>query len=289
MKKIFLLLAVSLAMFSCVVDDEDRAHANADSPYIVGFNKASSVQSYVATGVVTDLNIPVILIGGKDGAPNASDISFNYELDATGTTAVLGDDFDFGSTVKTAVLKAGSTFVNIPLKINTGNIPTGATNVKIKLKITSATSDNTVVVGKQFESILITINGLCFSNLAKTYDLVTTRLATGAVYNLTGEVITSTGDGTYLTSSTGPYNNRGLVSAGAQVPSATPGFNFTDVCDAISLETQPLCNLYSNLVTQSAAQAAGSFKAANGVITILYTIEFAAGPRDYQGIYTPIP
>ncbi len=286
MKKIFLLLAVSFASVSCLVDDEDRQHANANSPYIVGFNKASSVQSYIATGDVVDLNVPVILIGGADGLPNASDITITYGL-GPATTAVEGDDFDFASTDHTVVIPAGQTTISIPLKINTGNIPTGDVNVKIDLEITSVTPG--IVIGQQFDSTLITINGLCFSNLAKTYNLLTTRMDTGVVYNLPNEVVTSTGDGTYLTSSTGPYNNRGAVSAGAQVPSTTPGFNFTDVCDALSLETQNLCNLYSNLVQQSAAQAAGSFTAPNDVMTIQYTITFAAGNRNYTGVYTPIP
>lgn len=286
MKKIFLLLAVSFASVSCLVDDEDRQHANANSPYIVGFNKASSVQSYIANGDEVVLNVPVILIGGADGLPNSSDITINYEL-GDATTGVEGDDFDFGSAVHSAVIPAGQTTVAIPLTIHTGNIPTGDVNIKIELDITSATPG--IVIGEQFKSTLITINGLCFSNLAKTYNLLTTRMDTGVVYNLPNEVVTATGDGTYLTSSTGPYNNRGAVSAGAQVPSATPGFNFTDVCDALSLETQNLAGIYSNLVQQSAAQAAGSFTAPNDVMTIKYTITFAAGNRDYTGVYTPIP
>lgn len=291
MKKILLLLAVSLATLSCVVDKEDRNHANANSPYIMGFSKAKEVVSYVASGSIQDLDLKVILIGGQDGLPNNSDITFTYEADPT-STAVLGTHYDFASPVHTGVIKAGTTFATIPLKIKTGSLPTGylpsgapVVPVFVNVKITSSN----VVIGKQFELDKLTINGLCFSNLAKTYNLITTRLATGAVYNLPGEVISATGTGTYLTSSTGPYNNRGAVSAGAQVPSSTPGFNFTDVCNNITLESQMLCNLYSNLVTQSPIQAAGSSKASNGVITILYSITFASGVRDYRGVYTPIP
>lgn len=129
----------------------------------------------------------------------------------------------------------------------------------------------------------------CGSFLAGTYDLIVTRVGTTTTYALPDEVITEIGDGTYYTSSTGPYNNRGAVSAGAQIPSPTPGFIFTDVCGALALQpNQTLGNYYSNAVYQTPDQAAlSSADPVTGVLTIHYSIYFAAGDRQYIGVYTP--
>ena len=285
MKKLILLFALSISVLSCT-DDDVNSYDN--SPYIVGFYKQAEVKSYVATGDVEALNIPINLIGGEQGLTMTGPVNMTYELDPS-STAVLGDEFDFVNPTNTIVLPAGKTSVDLPLTINTGNLETGAENAKkIVLNIKTASSLQPVVVGAQYKQITITLNGLCFSNAQGTYTLTTTRLDNGAIYNLPGEEVIVTGPGTYLTSSTGPYNNRGLVAAGAQVPSSTPGFNFTEVCGAITIQEQNLCNLYSNLVTQTAAQAANSnINSVTGVMTIEYTISFAAGPRSYRGVYVP--
>ena len=286
MKKLILLLALSFSVLSCT-DDEPTSYDN--SPYIVGFFKSSDVQSYVATGDIESLNIPINLIGGEQGLTMTGDVNMTYELDPS-STAVEGDEFDFVNPTNTVVLQAGTNSVNLGLKINTGNLETGAENAKkIVLNIKTASSLQPVVVGAQYRQITITLNGLCFSNLQGMYTLTTTRLDNNQVFNLPGEEIIVTGPGTYLTTSTGPYNTRGLIAAGAQVPSPTPGFNFLEVCGAITLQPQNLCNIYSNMVTQSSAQAANSFKnSVTGVITIEYTISgFTAGPRNYRGVYVP--
>jgi len=284
MKKLILLLVLSATYISCTSDDV-KTYDN--SPYIVGFTKATDVRSYVATGDVVPLDVPITLIGGQQGQTVGNDVTITYALDAS-STAVLGDEFDFVNATNDIVLAQGVTSVSVPLVINTGNLATGAENAKtIVLNITTVTSDESVVVGAQYSKITITLNGLCYSHLQETYQLTATRLATGAIYSLPDEVISEVSAGTYLTSSTGPYNNRGLISAGAQLASSTPGFVFSEVCGDITLQTQQLAAVYSNIVTQSPAQAANSFKAENGDLTIEYSVWFTGNTveREYRGVY----
>jgi len=287
MKKVFLLLMLSATLFSCS-DDEPQSFDS--SPYLVGFNKASDVKSYTATGEVIPLNVPVVLLGGMTGLPVGSDVTVTYSVDPA-STATQGDEFDFVGGSNTAVIPAGGTFANIPISINTGNLETGSENAKtLILNIVSAVSDHNVVVAQQYSQMMITINGLCFSNAQGMYHLTVTRMDTGTVYDLPGEEIFALADaGNYLTNSTGPYNTRGLISAGAQLASDTPGFVFTEVCGDITMQTQQLAGVYSNIVTQSAAQAANSHIDEAGVITIEYSVWFTGNTveRPYRGVYVP--
>lgn len=287
MKKLILLFVLSISYVSCTNDDVTTYD---NSPYIVGFSKSTDVQSYVTTGDVVPLNVPINLIGGQQGLTMTGDTSISYELDAS-STATAGLEFDFVNTTNSLVLPTGNTSVDLPLLINTGNLDTGSENAKtIVLNIKSVSSLQPVVVGAQYKQITITLNGLCFSNAQGTYDVTVTRLDTGAVYSLPGDDVSVVSPGTYLTSSTGPYNNRGLISAGAQLASSTPGFVFTEVCGAITMQTQQLAAVYSNIVTQDAAQAANSnINNVTGVMTIEYSVWFTGNTveRRYRGIYVP--
>lgn len=288
MKRIFLsMLACSVLAVSCT-DDDVQTYDN--SAYLVGFENSTAVRSYVATGDVVDLNIPVLLLGGQTGTPVDSDVSITYSVDAS-STATAGNEFTLvgGNSI---VMPAGSTFANIPIQINTANLEAGpdVTPKVLVLNIDTATSADEVVVAQQYKQITITINGLCFSDLAGMYTVSVVRQDTGAVYSLPGDELFQEGDGYYLTSSTGPYNTRGLISSGAQLASPTPGFYFTDVCGAMSLEQQQLASVYSNIVTQDAAQAALSVSnEETGTFVIAYSVWFTNNTieRRFVGTYTP--
>lgn len=284
MKKLILLLVLSVTYISCTSDDVKTFD---NSPYIVGFTKATDVRSYVATGDIVPLDVPITLIGGQQGQTVGNDVTITYALDAS-STAVAGNEFDFVNATNDVVLPQGVTSTIIPLVINTGNLETGAANATtIVLDITTVVSNESVVIGSQYSKITITLNGLCYSHCQATYQLTTTRVLTGAVYNLPDEVVSEVSAGTYLTSSTGPYNTRGLISAGAQLASSTPGFIFSEVCGLITLQTQQLAGVYSNIVTQSSAQAAASSKAENGDMIIEYSVWFTGNTveRPYRGVY----
>jgi hypothetical protein len=133
----------------------------------------------------------------------------------------------------------------------------------------------------------------CVSDLGGTYNTVTTRLATGAVYTVAGEVITDFGNATYTTSTTGNFKitttTQIVTGAWNTNPGERGGFEFTEVCGKLFVASQNLHNTYSNLIIQSAAEADMSFvDPGTGVITIYYTITLASGNRAYRSIYTPI-
>ena len=152
---------------------------------------------------------------------------------------------------------------------------------------------STVVSSGNKGKINVVLQATCISDLAGMYDLVSTRISPGAIYNLPGEEISEVGTGQYLTSSTGPFNIRGLIAASVQLATPTAGFIFNEVCGRIALPqpSQLLGGGYSNIVTQSPAQAAQSVvNSVTGVLTIYYSVWFTSNTleRQYFGVYTPL-
>lgn len=150
----------------------------------------------------------------------------------------------------------------------------------------------------------------CGSALAGNYNLVVSITAgsgTGTNYTMPGEVLTVVGGTRYKGNSIGPYNSRGLISAGAQI--AGVGLVFDDLCakepfGSIQLWKDPAWSApvdtgvangnaqglgpYYNSVYQTAAQIATSkVDPVTGVITVHYNIWFSAGVRSYKNVYTP--
>lgn len=213
MKKLFLLFVLSLSFVSCTDDNTENA---GNSTYVVGFPRTSLNQSYVATGDVVPLDVPVIFIGGKEGSSIGSDVTVSYEIDAA-STAVEGDEYDLVNTTNSVVLPSGITSTNIPLLINTGNLETGEENAKtIVINITTIVTEDEVVIASNFKQMTITLTGLCFSNLAGEYT-ITYSSGTVAVFT-----VTETSSGNYDSNST-PGWGTGVYA-----------FSFVDVCGALS-------------------------------------------------------
>jgi len=180
----------------------------------------------------------------------------HYRIDNPNLT--LNGDMDYLGAAKIVMLTEG---IQTPL----------AASPKIVMRFVDASgSDAVVASGKE---LVLTLNYACPSALAGEYAVRTTS-STGADISWS-ETITNTGVGTYLTQRVGTWN-----------PPLNPvyGFVFTDVCDVITVPKQGLADIYSNAVYGSSA---GSVDPLTGVITIKYTIEFAAGNRDYVAVYTP--
>ncbi|RZM22928.1 MAG: hypothetical protein EOO88_27840 [Pedobacter sp.] len=167
--KVLLVLAVaSLLSVSCLVDDEATELGGGDTT-IVGFASASATPGFVTDGEEKQYSIAVNVIGGNEGLIPNSDITVSYEVDPS-STAVAGVNFDFvgGQSV---VIPAGATTVNIPIKVYSGSLDSDADAVDpvLVLKLSSVTSSQNVIVGSNYQIATITLNGLCFSNLAGTY------------------------------------------------------------------------------------------------------------------------
>lgn len=152
-----------------------------------------------------------------------------------------------------------------------------------------------------------TVTIACGTYLEGMYNLVVTITAgngAGTVYNLPNEELTkiSAGGTRYKASSIGPYNDRGLISAGAQI--AGVGLVFDDICGELQLWKDPtwadqgdtgiplgtaqnLGNFYNPVYQTPDLVASSTVDPITGVITIDYNIWFGAGTRTYRNVYTP--
>lgn len=298
MKKLFLLLfAASLAFVSCSDDD---SHVTGTTETIVGFSASALSKSYLNDQTDAELQIPITLISYADEQLPSSDITLNWEIvvDNSADAAQAGVEYDLPAGGSgTAVIPAGETFSSISMNVH----PTTFDPVnpkKVTLKITSASNS---IVGEQYSKIVVTLQGVCASNLEGNYDLVVTR-SDGTVYNLPGEVIAKLSDAQYKTNSTGPYNSRGLYGGGAQISGV--GIVFDDVCNSISLwkdpdwsdqgdtginpgQAQGLGPYYNPVYQTQAQMDASNVDEATGTITIEYNIWFSSVTRTYSGVYTP--
>jgi hypothetical protein len=303
-KKLFLLTLLAGAITSCDMgDDKELNYGN--EAFVAQFPFAAKSGFFLkSNSEIFSYEVPVELVGGN-GLALDTDVAVSFEKlayvddasttnDDTYVTAVEGTDFEFVNPVNSLVIPAGSTFASIPIRVISGNLDDTHPAV-IVLSLTEVTATGATVVSSGNKGkINLILQATCTSDLAGMYDLTATRISTGAIYPLPGEEITEIGTGQYLTSSTGPYNIRGLISAGAQLGTPSGGFVFNEVCGRIAL-TQPDQGLgngaYSNIVTQSPAQAALSVvNPVTGVITIYYSIWFTGNTveRPYFGVYTPL-
>ena len=303
-KKLFLLTLLAGAVSSCDMGNDKELNYGNES-FVAQFPFAAKTGYFLKTNSeIFNYEVPVELVGGN-GLALDTDVAVSFEKlayvddastinDDTYVTAVEGTDFEFVNPVRSLVIPAGSTFASIPIRVLSGNLDdTHPAVIVLNLTQVSA-SGATVVSSGNKGKINVVLQATCTSDLAGMYDLTATRVSTGAIYALPGEEITEIGTGQYLTSSTGPYNVRGLVSANAQLASPSAGFVFNEVCGRIAL-TQPDQGLgngaYSNIVTQSPAQAATSVvNPVTGVITIYYSVWFTGNTveRPYFGVYTPL-
>jgi len=130
LNKLFLLFLLPLIATSCLVDDTAETGLDT-SPYIVGFAKKSGLESHFSDVGAVDAPIGVNLLGGQSGKPLTSDLIVTVEIDPS-STAVEGQEFSLLSN--TFAIPAGTTFGQIPLQVNTGNLdPNQPTFVILKL------------------------------------------------------------------------------------------------------------------------------------------------------------
>jgi len=163
----------------------------------------------------------------------------------------------------------------IPIIMTTEGIATPLEETPVLiLNTVSATGDAKVT--NNGKPLAISMNFACFSEFQGTYTVVTTNGSSGVVRTRT-ETITKIGVEKYLTSCIGTW---------ATPLSLTYGFVFENSCNVISVPAkQSLANIYSNEVFGTKM---GSVDPVTGVITIYYTITFAAGNTEYTAVYTPV-
>ena len=287
MKKLLLLTVLSLGFLSC---NDDEPQAFGPNQTIVGFADDASTSSYLTDVTSEALNVPISLIGfANETLPG--EVVVSWSIDPS-STAVSGVEYTITGS-QTAVISAGNTtgtanFVVYPTTLNP------ATPKTIVINLTTVVSNN-AIVGEQYKQVVVTLQGVCNSQLQGNYTNSTFRPSNGATYTFADEVWTKNG-GTiadYTANHVGQYfgATQGAGSAGtAQLAPAVALFFFSDVCDQIKVNQHNLADAYTNIVTQSATQFGNSFADPDtGVVTIHYSVWFTNNTveRQFIGTYTP--
>jgi hypothetical protein len=274
--KILVSMLCFVSMTSCLVDDVEPSLVYGEGPNLGSFNDASLNLGGVADGNSYDFNIEME-VKGPTLKDMTSDVTLTIAVDPS-STAIEGTHFSFAS--KTITLSAGSNYLGLlPIKmLSKGIVAPLAKAPVLVLKVTSATgASNLVNNGKMLK---INFNYLCFSNLAKTYDVRMryVRAASGIDQTLTfKDTWKKTGSGEYRTGLVGHWAAADL--------GGTAGMTLIDVCNEITIPKQNLVDLYSNIVEGVSAKS--SVNPETGVITIEYTIT-GGNLRQYFVTYTPV-
>jgi hypothetical protein len=275
-KYILIFVFCFASLTSCIVDETEPSAANGEGPNLAGFNDSSLNLGGVADGNSYPFNLKME-VTGPTSKQMTSDVVLTVAVDPS-STAIEGTHFKFDS--KTITLSASNNYLGLlPITmLSQGVVAPLATAPVLVLKVVSATgTDNVINNGK---TLKINFNYLCFSNLAKTYNVRTryVRAASGIDQIITyQEAITKTGSGEYRTSRVGHWTVGDL--------GGTPGFTFLDVCNEITIPQQNLVDLYSNLVEGVSGKS--SVNPETGVITMEYTVT-GGNLRQYFATYTPV-
>jgi hypothetical protein len=283
--KYILIIVLSLGAFnSCMVDDTTRYDLNDKGPNLAGFTDGNVMISNIADGNEYDIPVKVKVIG-----PTSMDLTSDITLtvaadedamaeladaDATKTPAVAGVHYKIDEPVIT--LKDADNYLGIiHVTMLTEGIatPTAKTPVLILKTVSAAGDPNVLNNGKNLQ---LTLNYACYSEFQGTY-VVTHTSSTGAVFSQTEDIV-KIGVEQYYTQSVGTWG----------VPPFTEnGVIFDNSCNVLTVPFMDvLANTYSNDVFGTKP---GSYDPATGVITLYYTITFAAGNRTYTAVYVPVP
>lgn len=282
--KYILIIILSLGAFnSCLVDDTTRYDLNDKGPNLAGFTDGNVLVTHFADGNEYDVPVKVKVIG-PTSLDLTSDITLTVEADEqamadlaasdpTKVAAVEGVNYVIPDPV--IILKDADNYLGlIHVTMLTEGIatPLAKTPVLI-LKTVSATGDTKVL--NNGKNLQLTLNYACFSEFQGTY-VVTHTSSTGAVFSRTEDIV-KVGVEQYLTASVGTWGTS---------PFTDYGFIFDNACNVLSVPHQYLANAYSN---DTWGHKPGSYDPATGVLTIYYTIYFAAGNRTYTAVYVPVP
>ncbi len=235
--KYLTILCVSLMFTSCLVDDVDETATNDEGPNLASFRNTSGTLGAIANGDEYAFDIQVEVLG-----PTITDQTGDVQLTVTAdpsSTAIEGTHYSLPSPTMT-LTEAANYLGTFPVTLlSDGILAPLAVSPKLVLALSDASGDNVVANGKK---ITLTLNYLCFSNLAGTYNTVTRYVRGGADVSTTNgtDVLTETGTGEYRTGLVGHWSAAAL--------GGTPGMTFFDVCNGITIPNQNLVDLYSNEV-----------------------------------------
>ncbi len=269
--KYILIFILSIGLFnSCLIEDETDLDLNSAGSNLAGFDLNRTMVSGIADGTEYTFDMKVKVVG-PTRTDLTGDVTLTIEADPA-STAVAGTHYRIDNP--TVVLKASENYLGvIQVTMLTEGIVTPLDESPVLiLKTKSATGDpNVTNNGKKLE---ITMNFACYSEFQGRYS-VTHTSATGATFTREEEIV-KIGTEQYLTASVGTWGTS---------PFTDYGFIFDNACNVLSVPLQDLANYYSNDVW---SHKPGEMDPETGVITIYYTIWFAAGDREYTAVYTPV-
>ncbi len=268
--KFLVLAVVTMFLFnSCELSDDSTISGDGitDSPVIIGWSTPSVTESYFEDLGTLDNQYPLNILGGGDGAPTTADVAVSITVNEAETTAVNGEYILNSSNV---VIPAGSTFVNVPIGVNTANFsPSEPTKVVLDI----ATTTNGISVSSLSKTLTINFVG-CQSELASyTYNVTILRENTGSIYNGYGESVVENGVNYLQTATVGTW----------PIP---PGVRFTDICGTLYIESHDLADYYSNQVTAASADGIAGEVDENGNFVLRYNISGASSISGPWGNYT---
>lgn len=288
MKKLLLLAVISLGLFSC---NDDEPQAFGPNQTIIGFPKKSVSNSFLTDVVSAPLNVPINLIGfANETLPG--EVVVNWTIDPS-STAVDGVEYTISGSQAISIA-AGSTTGTANFTVYPTTFDATAPKT-IVINLTTVASNN-AIVGEQYKQVVVTLQGVCNSQLQGNYSNSTVIPVSSSVYNFNDEVWTK--DAGTVSDYTGNHVGRfygttqvaGTGSPQTQLAVPVAVIFFTDICDKIKLEQQLLANAYPNIVTQDATQFANStVDPDTGVVTFHYSIWFTNNTIERKHIGTYVP
>ncbi len=270
-KYIFLIAIVSVFFTSCDERTNTLVEEIEAQPNTIGFVDRALSFSGISDGTQYPSMVPFQVVG-----PSSRELTGTYTATITvdaSSTAEEGVHFSIPN--KTLEVSAENDnllgLVEIIMLSEGIEAPLATAPVAV-LNVTAATgSGNIIASGAQLR---ISLLYLCPSELAGSYEATIVRDdGLTAIYP---DVLTETGVGQYRSTTIGTW--------GPGAIGGTPGFDFTDVCDVITIPQQDLVDFYSNQVFQAGESARNPD---TGVITCIYTITFGSGDRTYTHTFVP--
>lgn len=270
MKKLSFIIVIlcSTLLSSCFDDAFNISEEIKATDNVIGFVKSNASVSGIADGTEYEFSFPVQVFG-----PTSDQLTGTYTAKVSvdpSSTAVEGVHYRLEEKVISAGEEGGFLSLFSLVMLTEGIETPLAENPVLILNVSDAEGPGNVMAsGAQLK---ISMLYLCPSDLSGDY--VTTIVRDDGQTYVYEETITEIGVGQYRGESVGHWAPGAI--------GGTPGFNFTDVCGTITVPTQNLVDLYSNLVSQAGKSYVDP---ETGNIHIEYTIPLSAGDRTYKADY----
>lgn len=169
--KFLVVIFASLAMTSCLVDDDTAIDDYDQGPNLVGFTDGKVNASVTADGEDKAYTLTTEVVGPTKNEITEN-VTFDISVDAA-STAEAGVNFELSTTSVT--LEPGQNLIkSFPITILTAGFePPLETDPVLILNVTNVTGGNGAIANGRTRQIEITIKYLCFSDLAGDYIVET--------------------------------------------------------------------------------------------------------------------